>query len=137
MGRKNLSGKTLDKESYQYYSKAYAANKSYYTRSGYTDLIPVKMTKQEWEFNRKMNPGKSNADIVYEEFHRYGKAEAKVLRQQLSESGVKITTAQAARGELTPAGWNVIKNKYKQLKNSGLSSKEAAAEISYEFWGSE
>lgn len=136
MGRKNVSGKSLDKESYQYYSKSFAANKSYYTRAGYTDLIPVKMTKQEWEFNRKMNPGKTNADIVYEEFHRFGKSQAKVLRQALLDEGVKITTAQAARGELTPAGWNVLKNRYHELKNSGLSSKESSAEISYEFWGS-
>ena len=47
MGRRNISGKKIDKESYEYYVKNYNAQKSYYMRKGYSDLVPIKMGKKE------------------------------------------------------------------------------------------
>lgn len=47
MGRRNVSGKRIDKESYDYYSKHFSAMKSYYIKKGYVNLVPIKMTKEE------------------------------------------------------------------------------------------
>ena len=136
MGRTNLSGNLSNKESYRYYSQSFSANKSYYMKMGYTDLIPVKMTKQEWEYRRRTNPNQSNAELIYSEFHKYSKEQSQILKERLSRSGIKLPAAKVARGDLTTSGWNVIKSYYHELKENGMTGKEAAATISYEFWGS-
>ena len=134
MGRRNLSGKKINKESYDYYTKNYNAQKSYYKRKGYTELIPTKMSKEEWSLKKKT--GATNKQIIYEEFHKYSKEQAKRLQQEFIKSGEKAKLGEIARGQIEASQWSVIRNRYRELISEGNNSTQALALLSYQFWGS-
>lgn len=134
MGRRNISGKKIDKESYEYYVKNYNAQKSYYMRKGYIDLVPIKMGKKEWEL--KKVKGVTNKEIIYDEFHKYSKEQAKRLQQEFIKAGNKARLAEIARGNVSAAQWTVIKNRYHELLSEGNTANQAASVIAFQYWGS-
>jgi hypothetical protein len=135
MGRRNVKGTKFDKESYSYYNKLWNANKSYYKKMGYNDLIPYKMNKEQWEFKKKSTE-MSNKDIVFEEFHKYTREQTENLVEQFRLEGVKVNKAKIARGEFNNNQWNIIKQNYHEVRAEGMSSGEAKTYLSYLFWGS-
>lgn len=135
MGRRNVSGRKIDKESYDYYVRSYNANKSYYLRKGYNELIPFKMNKREWEY-LKRDSNMSNREIIYEEFHKYSREEVENLVKAFKDKGLKTNKNKIARGEFSNNQWNIIKNTYKQLRDDGETASDAKASIAYMFWGS-
>lgn len=144
MGRVNKSGKSIDKESYQYYKKLFQATSSYYRRKGYVNLIPSFATGNKgkdylsyemWNLQHDINKI-SNKELVYNQFHEYTKDQTKILQLQLKAQGVKLSLSKISRGELTAQAWDAIKNTYYELRDDGLSATDAKNQVASMYWGS-
>lgn len=140
MGRRNLSGKVINKESYDYYNKSFAAMKSYYKKKGYDELIPIKMNKEEWTALK--DTGISNKDIIYDEFHKYSKAASEKLADKFNVKKTKVNIARLGRGEFTEEENQMLKDAYRLRKEQLMAegnlhpSTQAAKDVHFDYWGS-
>lgn len=132
MGRRNRSGVSYDKESYSYYKRSYAANKSYAERTGRT--YSQRLTEAEW---RRAHQNRNNSEIIYDSFHEYSRGTTEVLYKKLREEGSRISKSDVSQGKITETDWDLIRNRYHNLRAGGSDSVAAKAAISYMFFGSE
>lgn len=122
----------MNKESYSYYKTAYRANKRYRVLKGSDDFGEM-LTKDE--YNEMRDTGMSTKEIVYNQFHFYHKDIAQRIQQSLVEQGFKVSIKDIQARNYKPEIYEAMSTTYHTLTQS-MSSKEAAALISYTFYGS-
>lgn len=123
--------KKFNKESYQYYTKMYNANKSNYKKRGFSSLIPEKMNLEEWTAK---HDNQSNREIVWNEFHEYTREQSAKLREALDVA--KKDIYRLSRGQISKDEWDKISQTYKDATANGMTSTQAKAYVSHMFWGS-
>ena len=122
----------MNKETYSYYKRAYKANKRYRDKIGNDDYAGM-LSEKDWRLQHKEV---SNQEIVYNQFHYFSKDKAKEIQKTLKESDIKLSLVNIQTRNFTPEVYDVIKDKYFDLRNSGMSSKEASTLIAYMYFGS-
>lgn len=121
-----------NKESYSYYKTSYRANRRYREKRGsedYSDMLSKK------EFEEIKATGLSTRDIVYNQFHYYEREVAVRIQKSLKQEGFKVSIKNIQLRKYDKEVYKRIESLYSDL-TSTMSSKEAAALISYVFYGS-
>lgn len=132
MGRRNKSGVTYDKESYAYYKRLHAANKSYAERNGneYSRLL----TKREWE---QAHASHDNKEIIYDAFHKWNRQTTEHLYQMVKELQIDdVKKSDINQGALSQEMWDLIDESYWKLKREGYDGKTAMKMNAHAFFGS-
>ena len=122
----------MNKESYSYYKNAYRANKKYRVLKGSDDYGEM-LTKDE--YNDMRDAGMSKKEIVYNQFHFYHRDTAKKRQGNLLERGFKVSMKNIQARNYTKEIYDTMNETYHMLTQS-MSSKAAAALISYTYYGS-
>ena len=122
----------MNKESYSYYKNAYRANKKYRVSKGSDDYGEM-LTKDE--YNDMRDAGMSTKEIVYNQFHFYHRDIAKKIQENLLDQGFKVSMKNIQARTYTQEIYDAMDETYHMLKQS-MSSKAAAALISYTYYGS-
>lgn len=122
----------MNKESYSYYKTAYKANKRYRVLKGSDDFGEM-LTKAEYDEQR--DSGMSTNEIVYNQFHFYNKDTAQKIQKNLLDQGFKVSIKNIQARNYTQEIYDAMSETYHTLIQS-MSSKEAAALISYTYYGS-
>ena len=121
-----------NKESYSYYKTSYRANRRYREKrvsEDYSDMLSKK------EFEEIKATGLSTRDIVYNQFHYYEREVAVRIQKSLKQEGFKVSIKNIQLRKYDKEVYKRIESLYSDL-TSTMSSKEAAALISYVFYGS-
>ena len=122
----------MNKESYSYYKNAYRANKKYRVLKGSDDYGEM-LTKDE--YNDMRDAGMSTKEIVYNQFHFYHRDTAKKIQENLLDQGFKVSMKNIQARNYTKEIYDTMNETYHMLTQS-MSSKAAAALISYTYYGS-
>ena len=122
----------MNKESYSYYKTAYKANKRYRVLKGSDDFGEM-LTKAE--YNEMRDAGMNTKEIVYNQFHFYHRDTAQKIQKNLLEQGFKVSMKNIQARNYTQEIYDAMNETYHTLTQS-MSSKEAAALISYTYYGS-
>ena len=122
----------MNKESYSYYKTAYKANKRYRVLKGSDDFGEM-LTKAE--YNEMRDAGMNTKEIVYNQFHFYHRDTAQKIQKNLLEQGFKVSMKNIQARNYTQEIYDAMNETYHALTQS-MSSKEAAALISYTYYGS-
>ena len=122
----------MNKESYSYYKNAYRANKKYRVSKGSDDYGEM-LTKDE--YNDMRDAGMSTKEIVYNQFHFYHRDTAKKIQENLLDQGFKVSIKNIQARNYTQEIYDAMSETYHTLTQS-MSSKAAAALISYTYYGS-
>ena len=122
----------MNKESYSYYKTAYKANKRYRVLKGSDDCGEM-ITKDE--YNEMRDTGMKTNEIVYNQFHFYSRDTAQKIQKNLLEQGFKVSIKNIQARNYTQEIYDAMNETYHALTQS-MSSKEAAALISYTYYGS-
>lgn len=122
----------MNKESYSYYKNAYRANKKYRVLKGSDDYGEM-LTKDEYKDMR--DAGMSTKEIVYNQFHFYHRDTAKKIQENLLDQGFKVSMKNIQARNYTQEIYDAMSETYHTLTQS-MSSKAAAALISYTYYGS-
>lgn len=122
----------MNKESYSYYKTSYKANKKYRVLKGSDDFGEM-LTKDE--YNEMRDTGMNTKEIVYNQFHFYHRDVAQKIQKNLLEQGFKVSMKNIQARNYTPEIYEAMSETYHTLIQS-MSSKEAAALISYTYYGS-
>lgn len=122
----------MNKESYSYYKQSYKANKRYRDKIG-SDDYGAMLSKKEYQEMR--DSGMSTKDIVYSQFHYYTRDTAQQIQQSLKQEGFKVSMRNIQARNYSQEVYDAIKQTYHNL-TATMSSKEAAALISYTYYGS-
>lgn len=122
----------MNKESYSYYKNAYRANKKYRVSKGSDDYGEM-LTKDE--YNDMRDAGMSTKEIVYNQFHFYHRDTAQKIQKNLLDQGFKVSMKNIQARNYTKEIYDTMNETYHMLTQS-MSSKAAAALISYTYYGS-
>lgn len=122
----------MNKESYSYYKQSYRANKRYRDKIGSDDYGGM---LSESEYKEMKATGMTTKEIVYNQFHFYSKDVAKQIQESLKQEGFKVSIKAIQSRNYTQSVYNAIKERYHELTKT-MSAKEAAALISYAYYGS-
>lgn len=121
-----------NKDTYSYYKKSYRANTRYRTKIGNNDYADM-LSKAEFESYKAT--GLETKEIVYNQFHYYNRSTVKKLQESLKQEGFNISIKNIQARNYSADVYNKISKIYYDLKAT-MSSKEAAALISYTYYGS-
>lgn len=120
------------KDSYSYYKTSYKANKRYRDKKGsedYSDMLSKK------EFEEIKATGLSTRDIVYNQFHYYERDVAERIQKSLKQEGFKVSIKNIQLRKYDKEVYKRMESLYNDF-TANMSSREAAALISYVFYGS-
>lgn len=122
----------MNKESYSYYKQSYRANKRYRAKIGSDDFGGM---LSEGEYKEMRATGLSTKEIVYNQFHYFSKDTAKQIQQSLKQEGFKVSIKAIQARQYSQDVYDAIKERYHELTKT-MSAKDAAALISYAYYGS-
>ena len=88
------------------------------------------------EYNEMKTSGYSTKQIVYDQFHFYSKQTALDIQKSLQQEGFKVSLKNIQARNYSKEIYDAIDLTYHALRDSGMSSKEVAALISYTYYGS-
>ena len=127
-----MAKRTIDKNSYSYYKTSYRANARYRKKVG-DDNYGAMLSKAE--FRELAETGLSVKDIVYNQFHFYTRDVAKGIQQSLKKEGFDLSLRKVQNRDYSAKVFERMREIYWEVSKE-RNSKEAAAYISYSFYGS-
>lgn len=141
------------KDTYAYYKKYFKMNLKSSIKKGYmidnedapaAKQVPIMLTEKQ--YRDKLDNGLSTSDIVYGQFHKYGRNTATDIAKRLyggEDEWNKLSVGERSsilgrisRGELSESEYTSISDRYKELRKEGKDSYQAKQIISQEYYGS-